>query len=151
MEEVLSHIKPLAAVVGGIIPFVVGFIWYNPKVFGITWMQAIGKTEEDLSKGNMILIYGLSFVSCIILAFFLQVTVEIAHWHPGENGGPATHSHHTFGHGAFHGLFLGIGFALPVVLVLGLFAQFNWKYIAINISYWLVCFTLIGGLVDAWI
>ena len=33
----------------GLIPLVTGFVWYNPKVFGNTWMRAAGLTEEQLS------------------------------------------------------------------------------------------------------
>lgn len=28
----------------------IGFVWYMPAVLGRKWMQAIGKTEEDLKK-----------------------------------------------------------------------------------------------------
>ena len=45
-----------------LIPLVIGFIWYNPKVFGTIWMNEIGMTEEKAKQGNMAKIFGLTFV-----------------------------------------------------------------------------------------
>ena len=52
----------------GIIPLIVGFIWYNPKVFGTAWIRASGKTERELASGNMAVIFGLSYLLSVLLA-----------------------------------------------------------------------------------
>ena len=47
--------------------FVVGFIWYNPKVFGTIWMNEIGMTEEKARQSNMLKVFGLTiFYSFLI-------------------------------------------------------------------------------------
>jgi hypothetical protein len=36
------NINFLAVLVTALVPMVMGFIWYNPKVLGIAWMRAAG-------------------------------------------------------------------------------------------------------------
>ena len=60
-----------AILVAAVSALVVGFIWYNPKVFGNAWMEAAGLTEAQLKAGNMVKIFILSFV----FAFFLAMTM----------------------------------------------------------------------------
>ena len=40
--------NPIAVIVAALSTFIVGFIWYNPKVFGTIWMQESGMTEEKV-------------------------------------------------------------------------------------------------------
>ena len=47
------EINFLAIIAAAISALVVGFIWYNPKVFGNAWMQAAGMSEEKIKGGNM--------------------------------------------------------------------------------------------------
>ena len=51
-----------AILVAALSSFVVGFVWYNPKVFGTIWMNEIGMTEEKAKQGNMAKIFGLTFI-----------------------------------------------------------------------------------------
>lgn len=46
----ISHLNWLAVLVAFASSMVIGFVWYMPAVLGRMWMQAIGKTEEDLQK-----------------------------------------------------------------------------------------------------
>lgn len=49
----LSHISDinwLAVLLAFISSMVVGFVWYMPAVLGRKWMEAIGKTEDDLKN-----------------------------------------------------------------------------------------------------
>lgn len=51
----------------GLIPLVVGFLYYNPKTFEPAWMKSTGLTREDVDGGNMGMIFGISFLlSCVI-------------------------------------------------------------------------------------
>lgn len=36
-----------------LIPLVMGFIWYNPKVFGNIWMKEIGLKMEEGQNVNL--------------------------------------------------------------------------------------------------
>ena len=127
-------------VIATFIPMVVGFVYYNPKVFGNAWMKSLGITEEDIKKQNMAKTYGIAIVMSFILAFFLLNFNNS----PGQEG-----EFDTFKHGAFHGMFLTIVVAMPILMTNGLFELKNLKNIFINIGYWLVTLVLMGGVLDA--
>jgi len=133
------EINWLALVAAALSTLVVGFIWYNPKVFGTAWMKTVGMTEEKAKEGNMPVIFGLALVLAFVAAFFINQYVN----HGGEE-------HQTFGHGSFHGALLALMVGMPVLATNALFEQHGFKYIAINVGYWMVCFAIMGGILCAW-
>jgi hypothetical protein len=46
----LPQLNWLAVLLAFFSSMLIGFVWYMPAVLGRKWMQAIGKTEEDLKK-----------------------------------------------------------------------------------------------------
>lgn len=50
----------IAVLVSSLVTLLVGFVWYNPKVFGTIWMQETGMTEEKAQKSNMLKVFGLT-------------------------------------------------------------------------------------------
>ncbi|MCM0617552.1 DUF1761 domain-containing protein [Arthrobacter sp. TS-15] len=46
----ISQINWLAVLLAFVSSMVIGFVWYMPAVLGRRWMQAIGKTEDDLKN-----------------------------------------------------------------------------------------------------
>ncbi len=144
----------LAIGVAALSTLVVGFIWYHPKVFGTVWMHEAGLTEEQLKKGNMFIIFGLT----LILSFLIALVVMMLSVHQmGATslvGDPATALpsyqvfmddygmvYRTFKHGAFHGFLTGVLFALPLIAINGLFEHRSARYIFINSGYWIVSLT----------
>jgi hypothetical protein len=158
----------LHAFVAALITLLVGFIWYNPKVFGTAWMHSIGKTEEELKGANMPLTFGLTFLFSFMLAIALHPLVihqfgimSLLADIPGSREGNATlslngniiehtHKFRTFKHGALHGTIAGILIALPIIGIGGLFDRRSAKYILISAGYWIVSLALMGGLICAW-
>ena len=161
----------LAILVAALIPLVIGFVWYNPKVFGTAWMKAAGLSTEDVEGGNMPLIFGLAFVLAILFSVGLSVFVihqghiqSLLFSEPGF-GDASTEigayyadfmekygmKHRTFGHGAFHGAIGGFFLAMPVLATNAIFERKGFKYVAINAGYWIVTAALMGGLISAWV
>ncbi len=136
----MENVNWLSMVIATILPMVVGFIYYNPKVFGNAWMKSLGITEEDIKKQNMAKTYGIAIVMSFLLAFFLLNFNNS----PGQEG-----EFDTFKHGAFHGLFLTVVMAMPILMTNGLFELKSLKNIFINIGYWLITLVLMGGVLDA--
>ena len=64
----MDYFNPLAMLVAALSALVVGFIWYNPKVFGKAWQQASGITDEQIKGGNMAKIFGLAFIFAFLLS-----------------------------------------------------------------------------------
>jgi hypothetical protein len=169
----LNFNLPMPAAVGiaALVPTVVGFIWYNDKVFGKAWLSGAGLTKEKAMEGfNMPLVFGVSLVLSFFLAFSLNfVTIHqfgfFSMMMTGEGSqalnNPASplYGHakaifdsygtefRTFRHGAFHGAMLAIFTIFPIIATSGMFERKSWKYILINAGYWLVCLTIMGAIV----
>ena len=161
------EINYLAILVAAIVPMVLGFIWYNPILFGNVWMREAGMTEEKMKSVNMAVIFGISFLLSILLAFFTQF---LAIHQTGVisliGGDPSAESvlpsfqafmddygsdFRTFKHGALHGLLAGVFIVLPIMGTNGLFERKSWKYILINVGYWTVALTIMGAIVCGWV
>ena len=152
----------LAILVAALSTFVLGAIWYNPKVFGTAWMKEAGLTEEQLKKGNMAKIFGFAFIFAILIAFIMPTLVihELGAMQAagGNDADPAlieflkVHGgkFRSFKHGALHGTFLGLFLALPIFGTTFLFEQRSWEYIFIHAGYWIVCFALMGAIYCVW-
>jgi len=157
------EMNPYIFFVAAIVTLVIGFIWYHPKVFGTIWMRENNFTQEDLRKGNMLKIFGLTYIFSVMIAMTSMSLTIHQSGALGMVGGPpmlesAKPSFHafmadygtafrTFKHGALHGCISGIFFALPVVGINGLFERKSWKYILINGGFWIVSLTIMGGLI----
>lgn len=154
-----------------LVPMVVGFIWYNPKVFGNAWMKAAGVTPESAKGANMGLIFGLTYLFSLFIAF-IMCSMVVHQFHvfslfandptaqdPNSEIGMMLKgfmdkfgsNFRTFKHGAFHGVIAGIFFALPVIAINALFERKGFKYIAINAGYFIVILALMGGVICQWI
>lgn len=132
----------LPIIVAALIPTIVGFLYYHPKAIGGHWMQALGKSEEELQEGfNMVQTIIISLVLSFLLAFAIDGLTEGVH----KDG-----SFHTFQHGALHGALLAIFIIVPVLITNGMYERRSWKLMLINCGYWIITFALMGGLTDAW-
>jgi hypothetical protein len=144
---------------------VVGAVWYSPMLFANAWMKESGLTEEQLKKGNMLKIFGLTFIFSIMIAMIMQVLTIHQFGAIGMVGGDPTKAlpsynafmadygtvFRTFKHGALHGFMSGLFFALPVIAINGLFERKSWKYIFIHAGYWIVSLTIMGAIVCGWV
>lgn len=152
-----------------LVPLLVGFVWYNPKVFGTAWMEASGMTEEKAKGANMAMVFGLTFVLSFLLVGAVMPMVihqmgvfsTIAE-EPGVQEKDVNSvamqdvmefmtkygdRFRTFKHGALHGTLAGIFFVLPVLGVNALFERKGFKYILINVGYWTVTLAIMGGII----
>ena len=157
----------LAILVAAVVPMVIGFLWYNPKLLGNAWMREAGMTEEKMKGGNMALIFGVSFLLSLLLAFFTQFLVNHQTGVISLIGGDPTaegvlpsfqafmadygNDFRTFKHGAFHGVLAGIFLVLPILGTNGLFERKSWKYILINTGYWTVTLAIMGAILCGWV
>jgi hypothetical protein len=155
--------------VAALIPMVMGFIWYNPKVFGTAWMKAADMSQDKMKGANMVKIFGLAYLFSLFISVAL-ITIVIHQMHmfsilanePGlkdansEVGGMFAAfmakyggNFRTFKHGMLHGTIAGILIALPIIGTNALFERKGFKYVAINAGFWIVNLMLMGGLICA--
>ena len=153
-----------------LVPMIIGFLYYHPKILGTAWMNASGMTEEKMKGGNMPLIFGLSLVLSFLLGLILfNSVVHQSHFYSifaGSEGFLVDGSEimdeinafmtkhgnkfRTFKHGALHGTIMGVLFALPIMATNALFERKSAKYIFINAGYWIITLGLMGGVLCQW-
>lgn len=163
----MPQINWLILILSALIPLIVGFVWYNPKVFGTAWMEASGMTEESAKGANMAKIFGITLIMGFLMAFAIQfIVIHQYHYYsilanePGINDPSSEigtsmktfmdkygHNFRTFKHGALHGTLTGLFLIAPIVTINALFERRGFKYIAVNSGYWIVTIALMGGLI----
>lgn len=129
----MHDVNLLAVLVAGIVPMMVGMVWYGP-LFGKRWMALMETTPEEIREGfNPLRTYGISFLLSLVTAFILaQLIADIA---PG-----AVSSMDGGGGSAMVGVHLGlmalVAFVLPVahqgVAFEGRKAGLAWLNVAYN-------------------
>ena len=156
--------------VTGLIPLITGGIYYHEKVIGNVWMKEANMTLEDTMKGNMVKIFGLTYVGGVLISMILMILVvhqmSISSAFQGTDfmtEGTANSqvfkstmeavqgNFRTFKHGVLHGTMAGIMFAMPVVGIPALFERKSLKYIGIHSLYYVITLALIGGVLCAYL
>jgi len=142
----------------------IGFIWYDPKVFGNIWIRESGVSKQKIKNGNITLTVLLSFIYALFISFILQFLVI---HQLGANSAtfgikgidPSVFKNYmnaygttyrTFKHGALHGFITGLFFCLPVIGVSSLHERKSWKYTIIAGGYWIVTCMIMGGIICQW-
>ena len=153
-----------------LVPMVMGFIYYNPKVIGTAWMKEANMTEEKMKNANMPLMFGLSYVFAFLLGVILFSLVvhqtDIASLLINEEGFGQPGSEisiymddfmakygenfRTFKHGALHGTVIGLLLVFPIFATNSMFERKSWKYTFINMGYWVITLALMGGVLCQW-
>ncbi len=161
------HVNFIVLLVAAFVPLLIGFIWYNKNIFGTSWIKAAGIDEEKSKGANMILIFGLTYLFSFFSAFAIQFMVvhqyavySVLANEPGikdSNSGIAIylkdfmekygHNFRTFKHGVLHGTMGGLTLALPIIGINALFERRGFKYIAINVGYWVISMAIMGGII----
>jgi len=162
MEYFNFLIIPIAALV----PLLVGSLWYSKVAFGNVWMRVSGVTEERTQSGNMIKIFGLTYLFGLLAAYLLsfatvhQLSILQLFFHDPAMADPTSEfsrftaeyferfgsRHRTFGHGVIHGVENGLLLSLAMIGIPALFERKSWKYTAIHVGFWTVCFGIMAGI-----
>ena len=125
----MPEVNYIAVLVAGIAAFAVGGLWYSPLLFAKAWQRESGITDEQLQGANMTMIFGLTFVLCLlaslVFAFFL---------------GPRP----AIGLGMGAGVSAGIFWVASSFGINYLFERKSFKLFLINGGYHAVQFTVIG-------
>jgi hypothetical protein len=131
-----STVNWLATLVASLSTFLLGGLWYSPVLFGKAWMKENNFTDEDMKKGGMGKIFGLSFVWSLVMAANLAMFLN----------DPKTDA----GWGATAGFCAGFGWVGMAIFVIGLFERRTARYMLINSGYMTVSFLIMGFIIGAW-
>jgi len=136
-----GSINWLAVIACVIVSFVVGFVYFSPKVFFDMWWKALGKSgQPDMSSMGMT--WGLTTLASIVLAISMAFVVPALAG--GMTGGM------NAGSGALTGFMLWLPFQAATSLSNRLFAQQGLKVWAIEAGNHLIVMVLMGTILGAW-
>ena len=147
-----SNINWLAVFVASISSFVIGAIWFGPKTFYPIWIKAQGREmpvpDGKSSGAEMALMFGGTYVGALVQVATLSVLIELA-----RTANPAL----GWSEGAFLGLVFGIGIGAFASLSHRFFGQANGnpysalKVWLIEVSQDVLCLTIAGAIIGAWV
>ena len=49
MEEIASNVDWIAVIIGAVLSFLLGWLWYSPMLFGPKWAEGVG---VEMGKAN---------------------------------------------------------------------------------------------------
>lgn len=126
-----------AALVSVVAAMVIGAIYYSPAVAGKAWMNAIGKTPEEIkasAKPSMYVVTAvLAFLQAIVLSAVISWAGDVSPWG-----------------GVLIGLLLWVGMAVPVISNTFLFEGRKRINHVISTGYYLITLVVMGGIIGAW-
>jgi len=125
----------VAVVVAAIVSIFLGALWYSPALFARPWMQAVGRTEEEL--GGMGFGYVISGIGALLSSYALA---RIDRWAEVD----------TLWNGGLVGLLAWLGFVAPVLAVTTYFGGRPVKLWWINAGYQLLALVVLGAINGAW-
>jgi hypothetical protein len=135
LTTALQNVNYLAVLVAAIIGFAVGAMWYSPVLFAKPWSKYLGFKEDDMSKSNMPLLFGLCFACILVFTFVLALFM-------GPN--------RSLVNGLVAGVLAGFGMASTTVAINYLFGRKPLGLFLIDAGYMAVMYTIIGVILGLW-
>ena len=123
-----------AVLAATVLAFLLGGIWYGP-VFGKAWLEALGKTEDDIqpSASPFIISFFTALLTAVVLAWLIGA-LAIKGWLGG----------------AVLGLITGVGFIATAMASDSAFCRWSLKLFLIQSGYRVLYSVLMGALLGAW-
>jgi hypothetical protein len=136
----LSTINWLAVMVGTLIWFALGALWYSPVLFARPWQRSLGWDPDQKPPQANAATYIVPLIAYLVMAIGMSLLA-------GATGSD------TFGEGVVLGLVIGVGFAAMHSLVDATFAPNlpqRGTWFAITASYNLIGLLIVSVLVSIW-
>ena len=124
----------LAILVATVAGFMIGGVWYGP-LFGKAWMNALGKTEDDIEPTPAPFI--ISFITSAVTAIVLAALLPALGITSAVNG-------------ALFGLAMGIGFIATAMGSDAAFCGWPTALWAIQAGYRVTYTVVMGAILAAW-
>jgi len=132
-----SGVNYWAILVAGGVYFILGALWYSKSLFGKTWMQGIGKTEEQIKAAFSPWKLVVTLIGSLIAAYGLA---RVLSWTSGT----------SLSGGFMLGLLAGVCFILAPMFINDVMENRPCKLTTINVLYHMVAFIIMGIIIGAW-
>ncbi len=117
---IYPYINVWAVLVSTVAFWALGALWYSPLLFSKRWQKEVGFKEEEITKTNMAMVFGLSFLVMLLMTWALNFVINS---HKAEEV--------SMLQGLQYGLFTGFFFSM---LTMGI----NYLYQRRSVVLWLI-------------
>jgi len=119
----------LPSFLGAVLAFILGIIWYHPRILGTRWLHARNLTPEDVKRHSspFVLSFPLWFLTALFYTF-LAVTLKVQA--PEEV--------------LLLSCLLWVAFAMPPIVMGSLYTGYPFNAVAIDASYQLAGYYALG-------
>lgn len=131
----MEHVNILAVIVAAASSFLVGGLWYSPKLFGTIWNRENGTDPKAREGSHPAKVFGVSLVFSLVAAFAFA-------WWLGPDP--------TIGEAAFRGLLAGLGMVAASFGINYQFANRSTLLWLVDGGYHTLQFVLFGVILGAW-
>lgn len=138
--ELLGELNWLAVIVGAVIYFAIGALWYSPMLLGRPWQRSIGWDPDKTPPQMSVATYLVPMVAYLVMAIATGMIAKAI----GSQG---------LGDGLMLGVVIGVGYAAAHTLVDATFDPNKpepWTWFAINASYHALGLIIVAVLVSVW-
>lgn len=73
MAELTTNVNWLAVIIGFVLSFLLGWLWYSPKLFGTKWAEGVGVKMGEASKMPMAPMV-LQAIGTFLLSWLVGIT-----------------------------------------------------------------------------
>jgi hypothetical protein len=73
MSELTSGVSLIAVVAGAVVSFLVGWLWYSPKLFGPKWAEGVG-VEMGSASEMPVAAMATQMIGLLLMSWFVGVT-----------------------------------------------------------------------------
>lgn len=126
------EINIIGIIAATVTSFVLGALWFMPRVFGTFWMRENGFPDDD--PGAPPQAYLAAFILMLIASYVLSLII-------GEDA--------TIMEGLRVGLAVGAAFVAVGIGILYLFERRSVTHFLVNAGYMIVAFTVMGTIIGA--
>jgi hypothetical protein len=139
------HLNWLAVITSVVASFALGSLWYGP-LFSKVWANAMGfgdmkPSGAEIARGSI-----LNLVGTFFMAYVLAHDVLV--WRPSTWKAGVDSAPHVYGF--FAGLFIWIGFVVPILLNGVAFERKSWKVFGIAAGFQFLSLQLMGMILSFW-
>ncbi len=72
MNELIDNVNWIAVIAGTVVAYLLGWLWYSPKLFGTKWAEGVGLKLDGSGPPSLALV--VQFVATFLLAWIIGIT-----------------------------------------------------------------------------
>ncbi|MFP4511298.1 MAG: DUF1761 domain-containing protein [Spirochaetaceae bacterium] len=133
-------VNPLALAITGLIPTVLGMLWYSPLLFADPWMKSMGIQIDDIQDSGVNPAWG--YAASAVLGYVLTYGMAVLVGAMGIN---------SFVVGALLGAGVWLVFNFTAVAKYIFFEDRPLLLVLIDGAYDVLTYALVGGVLSVWI